>query len=60
VDRLQQLVDQKVFDGQATETEKGAGVFITTPLASVFAYLDDPANSDVFLKAAQYQRMTKQ
>jgi hypothetical protein len=60
VDRLQQLVDQKVFDGQATETEKGAGVLITTPLDSVFAYLDDPANSDVFLKAAQYQRMTKQ
>jgi hypothetical protein len=60
VDRFQQLVDQKVFDGQATETEKGAGVLISTSLDKVFAYLDDPANSDVFLKAAQYQRMTKQ
>lgn len=60
LDRLQQLVDQKVFDGQATDTEKGPGVLITSPLDSVFAYLDDPANSDVFLKAAQYQRMTKQ
>ncbi|HEY0285994.1 MAG TPA: hypothetical protein VGC62_03140 [Pseudomonas sp.] len=60
VDRMQQLVDQKLFEGQATETEKGAGVLITSPLETVFAYLDDTANSDVFLKAAQYQRMTKQ
>jgi hypothetical protein len=60
VERLQQLVDQHVLEGSATETEKGAGVLITSPLDKVFTYLDDTANSDVFLKAAQYQRMTKQ
>ncbi|WP_268799877.1 hypothetical protein [Pseudomonas huanghezhanensis] len=59
VDRFQQWVDQKVFAGQPTETEKGAGVLITTPLAKVFDYLDDPANSDVFLKTAEYQRLVK-
>jgi len=59
VEHMQQLLDQKVFDGQSMETEKGDGVLITTSLDKVFAYLDDPANSDVFLKAAQYQRMTK-
>ncbi|WP_341959635.1 hypothetical protein [Pseudomonas sp. RC10] len=59
VDRMQQLLDQKTFEGQTTETEKGNGVLITTSMDKVFAYLDDTANSDVFLKAAQYQRMAK-
>ncbi len=59
VECMQQLVDQKVFEGQSVETEKGEGVLITTSMDKVFAYLDDTANSDVFLKAAQYQRMIK-
>lgn len=59
LERVQQLVEQKVFAGQTVDTEKGDGVLITTPMDKVFAYLDDPANSDVFLKAALYQRMTK-
>ena len=46
-------------EGQPVETEKGDGVLITTSMDKVFAYLDDTANSDGFLKAAQYQRMTK-
>ncbi|MDH0749676.1 hypothetical protein N5D61_25445 [Pseudomonas sp. GD03842] len=59
LERVQQLVDQKVFEGRPTETEKGDGVLITTPLDNVFAYLDDSANSDIFLSAAKYQRMAK-
>jgi hypothetical protein len=59
LERMQQLVEQKVFEGQPIETEKGDGVLITTSMDKVFAYLDDTANSDVFLKAAQYQRMSK-
>ena len=59
LERMQQLVEQHVFDGHAVDTEKGDGVLITTPMDKVFAYLDDPANSDVFLTAALYQRMTK-
>ncbi|MFY1666991.1 hypothetical protein [Pseudomonas sp. Pseu.R1] len=59
LERMQQLVDQKVFEGQPTDTEKGDGVLITTSMDKVFAYLDDSANSDVFLPAAKYQRMTQ-
>jgi hypothetical protein len=59
LERMQQLVEQKVFDGQPIETEKGDGVLITTSMDKVFAYLDDSANSDVFQKAAEYQRMNK-
>jgi hypothetical protein len=59
LERMQQLIEQKTFEGQPIETEKGDGVLITTSMDKVFAYLDDTANSDVFLKAAQYQRMTK-
>lgn len=59
LERMQQLVEQKTFAGQAIETEKGDGVLISSPMDKVFAYLDDTANSDVFLKAAQYQRMSK-
>ncbi|TDV62469.1 hypothetical protein [Pseudomonas sp. LP_7_YM] len=59
LERMQQLVEQKAFAGQAIETEKGDGVLISSPMDKVFVYLDDTANSDVFLKAAQYQRMSK-
>lgn len=59
LERMQQMVEQKAFDGQPTDTEKGEGVLISTPMDKVFAWLDDTANSDVFLKAAQYQRITQ-
>lgn len=59
LERFQQLVEQKVLDGERVDTVKGDGMLISSPMDKVFAYLDDPANSDVFLKAAQYQRMTK-
>ncbi|MGI3745356.1 cache domain-containing protein [Pseudomonas sp. 15A4] len=59
LERFQQLVEQKVLDGERVDTVKGDGMLISSPMDRVFAYLDDPAYSDVFLKAAQYQRMTK-
>lgn len=59
LERFQQLVEQKLLDGERVDTVKGDGMLISSPMDKVFAYLDDPANSDVFLKAAQYQRMTK-
>ena len=59
LERFQQLVGQKVFEGERVDTEKGDGMLISSPMDKVFAYLDDPANSDVFLAAAHYQRMTK-
>jgi hypothetical protein len=59
VDRVNQLIEQKTLAGETLETEKGNGVLITSPLDHVFAYLDDPANSDVFLEVARYQRLPK-
>ncbi|WP_062383285.1 hypothetical protein [Pseudomonas abietaniphila] len=59
LERMQQLIESKTLEGEPIETEKGDGVLITTSMDKVFDYLDDTANSDVFLKAAQYQRMTK-
>ncbi|WP_397449486.1 hypothetical protein [Pseudomonas sp. NA-150] len=59
IDRINQLIEQKTLAGQALETEKGDGVMVTSPLDQVFAYLDDPANSDVFLEMARYQRLPK-
>jgi hypothetical protein len=59
VDRINQLIEQKTLTGQTLETEKGDGVLVTSPLDQVFEYLDDPANSDVFLEMARYQRLPK-
>ena len=59
IDRIKQLIDQKTLTGQTLETEKGEGVLVSSPLDQVFAWLDDPANSDVFLEMARYQRLPK-
>jgi len=34
-------------------------VEVDSSLDKVFAYLDDPANSDVFVEAARYQRQAR-
>lgn len=57
IDRINQLVDQKLLAADNLETEKGDGVLVTSPLDQVFRYLDDPANSDVFIEMARYQRL---
>ncbi|WP_439887775.1 hypothetical protein ACSX1C_00525 [Pseudomonas sp. MBLB4123] len=56
VDRILQEMEQGVLEGEAVETPQGEGVLVTSPLDKVFAYLDDPANSDVFVEVARYQR----
>ena len=35
---------------------EGEAVLVTSPLEKVFAYLDDQANSDVFVEVARYKR----
>lgn len=57
LERFRQWVEQKALSGQTVETEKGETLLIDSPLDQVFGYLDDPANSDVFLDAAHYQRV---
>ncbi|MBX8474557.1 hypothetical protein K5D38_07205 [Pseudomonas cichorii] len=59
LDRFRQWVDQQNLAGQPVESGIGQGLLITSPLDQVFGYLDDPANSDVFLEVARYQRAPK-
>ncbi|HSC83964.1 MAG TPA: hypothetical protein VLC30_10140 [Pseudomonas sp.] len=56
VERILQEVGAGVLQGQAVETADGEGVLVTSPLDKVFAYLDDQANSDVFVEVARYKR----
>ncbi|MBB2495678.1 hypothetical protein [Aquipseudomonas ullengensis] len=56
VERILQEVDGEVLQGQPVETPEGEAVLVTSPLEKVFAYLDDQANSDVFVEVARYQR----
>lgn len=48
------------LSGMLSGTEGGEGVLIDNPLAEVFAFLDDPANSDVFVEVARFERVTLQ
>ena len=41
------------------DSEQGKGALVRSPLEKVFAYLNDPANSDVFVEAARFQRVTQ-
>lgn len=46
-------------EGETVDSEQGKGALVRSPLAKVFAYLNDPANSDVFVEAARFQRVTQ-
>lgn len=59
LEQIKQALGQNVLSGKHFQTDDGAGVLIETRLDQVFAYLDDPANSDVFVEAARYQRLAK-
>ena len=56
LEQINQAIQHKALDGQAFQTDDGDGVLVDSNLDKVFAYLDDPANSDVFVEAARYQR----
>ena len=59
LEQIHQAMDQKALHGSTVETVEGAGVLVDSPLDQVFAYLDDPANADVFVEAARYRRADK-
>lgn len=59
LDRFSQWVEQNKLAGEKATTAKGQGLLITSSLDQVFGYLNDPANSDVFLEVARYQRLSK-
>ncbi|WAH57607.1 hypothetical protein LZ023_32360 [Pseudomonas silvicola] len=56
VERIQQALQQHALNGATVETKDGEGVRVASDLSQVFAYLDDPANSDVFVEMARYTR----
>jgi len=59
LEQINQAIKQKALDGQAFQTDDGDGVHVDSNLDKVFAYLDDPANSDVFVEAVRYQRQAR-
>ena len=59
LEQINQALRQKVLSGEGFQTDDGDGVLINNTLDQVFAYLDDPANSDVFVEAVRYQRLAK-
>lgn len=56
VERILQAIDNGELKGSSVEMPQGDGVLVTSGLEQVFAYLNDPANSDVFVEVARYQR----
>ena len=56
LDQIRQALGQQRFQGAPFTTDEGDGVLVNSSMDQVFAYLDDPANSDVFVEAARYQR----
>ncbi|MCF4998449.1 hypothetical protein GIW70_16160 [Pseudomonas syringae] len=59
LEQINQAIKDKSLDGQPFQTDDGEGVHVDSGLDKVFAYLDDPANSDVFVEAVRYQRQAK-
>lgn len=59
LEQIHQAQGQEALTGEPFDTKDGEGVLISNPLEQVFAWLDDPANSDVFVEAARFQRAGK-
>jgi hypothetical protein len=57
LEQIYQALRQKVLSGEGFQTDDGDGVLVDNALDQVFRYLDDPANSDVFVEAVRYQRL---
>ncbi|WP_433738927.1 hypothetical protein [Pseudomonas putida] len=59
LEQIKQALGQKALKGESLQTDDGEGVLIDSHMDQVSAYLDDPANSDVFVEAVRYQRQAK-
>ncbi|ONH49650.1 hypothetical protein SAMN04490182_0446 [Pseudomonas cedrina] len=56
LDQIHQAIGQQALHGSTVETAEGDGVLVDSNMDQVFAYLDDPANADVFVEAVRYRR----
>ncbi|QBF25495.1 hypothetical protein EXN22_07220 [Pseudomonas tructae] len=61
VEQVNQAVQKKELSGRtyAVPEDNGDGVLIDSPVERVMAYLDDPANSDLFVEVARFKRAGK-
>ncbi|CRM18960.1 MULTISPECIES: hypothetical protein [Pseudomonas] len=59
LEQIHQAIGQQALRGHTVETVEGDGVLVDSPMEQVFAYLDNPANADVFVEAVRYQRAGK-
>ncbi|KTC63317.1 hypothetical protein AO262_00425 [Pseudomonas fluorescens ABAC62] len=59
LEQIRQAIGQKALQGHSVDTVEGDGELVDSPMSQVFAYLDDPANADVFVEAVRYQRVGK-
>ena len=56
LEQIRQAIGQQLLQGSPVDTVQGAGVRVDSAMNQVFAYLDDPANADVFVEAVRYRR----
>ncbi|MCX4066174.1 hypothetical protein OR626_18345 [Pseudomonas sp. S1Bt30] len=56
LEQIRQAIGQQRLQGSPVDTVEGAGVRVDSAMNQVFAYLDDPANADVFVEAVRYRR----
>ncbi|MBF4207882.1 MULTISPECIES: hypothetical protein [Pseudomonas] len=61
VEQVNQAVRKKELSGRTIEVpeDNGEGILIDSPAERVLAYLDDPANSDLFIEVARFTRAGK-
>ena len=59
LEQIHQAIGQHALHGSTVDTVEGPGVQVDSPMDQVFAYLDDPANADVFVEAVRYRRVGK-
>lgn len=59
IEQLQDALARGQLEGRTVDTEEGDGVLIASPLTSVYSFLDDQANSDVFSEVARFARVTE-
>jgi hypothetical protein len=56
-ERFLQELKNGTLQGQVVESQGSASALISSPLTQVFGYLSEPANTDVFIESARYQRI---
>jgi len=56
IEQMQEAMAKGELAGQVVDTEEGSGVLVASPLAKIYRFLDDPANSDVFVEVARFGR----